>query len=244
MGYDALLSGHQLFSLILTLATQCFVVILNASLVPFHSSPIWAWLKHFFRPEFFARYGYWGVFFGVMLENAGLPVPGETVLIFSGFLAHQGQLELARAIATAIAGATIGDSLGYCVGRFGGARLVAKYRKNLPLFSRRFDQAQRLFAKYGHWAVLVGRFIAGLRLFAGILAGLARMPYRRFLFFNFTGAVAWATTFGYVGFLFGSNRERLVYFLKEFDPITLALLAAGACVAGVAYLLKRRRSKR
>jgi len=73
--------------------------------------------------DFFARYGYWVVFFGVMLENAGLPVPGETVLLFSGFLAYQGEVHLWRAIATAVAGATVGDSLGYCLGRFGGAAL-------------------------------------------------------------------------------------------------------------------------
>lgn len=75
--------------------------------------------------HFFAEYGYWVVFFGVMLENAGLPVPGETVLIFSGFLAYQGDVRLGRAILTAIAGATVGDSLGYCLGRFGARRFTS-----------------------------------------------------------------------------------------------------------------------
>ena len=70
--------------------------------------------------DFFARYGYWVVFFGVMLENGGLPLPGETVLLFAGFLAYQGQIQLVWAIGTAIAGATLGDSLGYTLGRYGG----------------------------------------------------------------------------------------------------------------------------
>ncbi len=193
--------------------------------------------------DFFARYGYWAVFFGVMLENAGLPVPGETVLIFAGFLAFHGEIRLDRAIATAIAGATLGDSLGYLVGRFGGRRFVDRCRQSLPFFSRRFDRAQMLFVKHSHWAVFIGRFITGLRVFAGMLAGLFRMPYPRFLFFNFAGAVSWAITFGSVGFIFGSNWERLVRFVKEFDRITLGVIVAALAVAGAGYLLKRRRAR-
>ncbi len=191
--------------------------------------------------DFFARYGYWVVFFGVMLENGGLPVPGETVLIFAGFLAYHGEVHLSRVILTAILGATTGDSLGYGLGRFGGAALVQKYRQHFPFFFRRFDRAQSLFVKHGHWAVFVGRFITGLRVFAGILAGFFRMSYPRFLFFNFTGAVAWATTFGCVGFLFGSNWERLVNLVKQLDRITLGVIAVGTLIAAIIYV-KRRRS--
>ena len=175
-----------------------------------------------------------------MLENAGLPVPGETVLIYSGFLAYSGEVHLRRAIVTAIAGATVGDSLGYCLGRFGGITFLEKYRQHLHFLSRRFDHAQALFLKHGQWAVFVGRFITGLRVFAGILAGVFRMPYLRFLFFNFTGAVSWATTFGCVGFLFGSNWERLLSFIRKLDRITLAVFVAAVAVAGVMYFLKRR----
>ncbi len=190
--------------------------------------------------EFFGRYGYWTVFFGVMLENAGIPVPGETVLIFAGFLAYHGEIRLGRAILTAIAGATIGDSLGYCLGKFGGVNLIERYRKHFPFFFRRFDRAQALFVKYGHWAVFVGRFITGLRVFAGILAGLLRMRYPRFLFFNFSGAVGWATTFGCVGFIFGQSWERLARFVKQFSRLTLAAVGVALLVAGIAYFRKQR----
>lgn len=190
---------------------------------------------------FFARYGYWVVFFGVMLENAGVPVPGETVLIFAGFLAYQGGVRLDRAIATAILGATIGDSLGYCLGRYGGTTFVEKYRKRLPFFSRRFDHARALFMKHGQWAVFVGRFITGLRVFAGILAGLFRMPYLRFLLFNFTGAVGWATTFGCLGFVFGRSWASLVSFVKELDRLVLGMVAGGLLVVALVYFLRRRR---
>ncbi len=190
--------------------------------------------------EFFARYGYWVVFFGVMLENAGLPVPGETVLLFSGFLAYHARLSLGRAILTAIGGATLGDSLGYLVGRWGGTALVSRYRGRFLLSARRFDRAQAIFLRYGHWAVFVARFITGLRVIAGPLAGAFLMPYPRFLLFNFTGAVVWAFTVSWVGFLFGSNWQHLVYFFKQVD---LAVLLAVGLAALIAWIVYRRRNK-
>jgi membrane-associated protein len=191
--------------------------------------------------DFFARYGYWVVFFGVMLENAGVPVPGETVLIFSGFLAYHGEVRLGRAILTAIAGATLGDSLGYCLGRFGGAAVYERYVHRFRILARQFDRSRALFLKYGHWAVFAGRFITGLRVFAGPLAGTFRLAYWRFLLFNFTGAVAWATTFGCVGFLFGSNWQRLVSFVKQFDRLVLATGLLGLAAVLVVQVIRKRR---
>ena len=189
--------------------------------------------------HFFARYGYWAVFFGVMLENAGLPVPGETILLFSGFLAFHGQLKLWRAIVTAIAGATLGDSLGYLVGYWGGARLLHRLRGK-PFFpARQFDNAQTSLQRYGHWAVLVARFITGLRVLAGPFAGAFGMPYRHFLMANFSGAVLWAAVIGYVGFAFGSNWMRIVRVVKEADIAILTVVLAGA----VAWFIWRRKAQ-
>lgn len=190
--------------------------------------------------DFFHRHGYWTVFLGVLLENAGLPVPGETALLFAGFLAYQGQIDLKLAIATAIAGATIGDSLGYVIGRAGGTALVRKYRGRLLLSTRRFDRAQAIFMRHGQWAVFVARFITGLRVIAGPLAGAFLMPYRRFLVFNFAGAVVWAITIGWAGFAFGSSWERLVHLFRRIDILTLAVILAVAAV-GLVYFPKRRR---
>ena len=193
--------------------------------------------------HFFQSYGYWVIFFGVMLENAGVPVPGETVLLFAGFLAFHGQLRLNRAILTAIAGATIGDSLGYAVGHFGGTALVRRLRGRFLMSARHYDRAQALVLKHGHWAVFVARFITGLRVLAGPFAGAFLMPYPRFLLFNFSGAVVWAITIGYVGFLFGSNWGRLVRLFKEADLVILAIVLLGAVVAIIVSFRRRRRAK-
>jgi len=192
--------------------------------------------------DFFARYGYWVIFFGVMLENAGLPIPGETILLFAGFLAFHGKIRLLPAILIAIAGATIGDSLGFCLGRYGGTRLVNRFLLRIPWIAKRYNDAHRLFLKYGQWAVFTARFIVGLRVFAGILAGILLMPYPRFLVFNFTGAVCWATTIGSVGFLFGSNWDRLLNFLNQLNQIALVIVGVGALVLVLVHLVRRRKS--
>ena len=192
--------------------------------------------------DFFARYGYWVVFFGVMLENGGLPLPGETVLLFAGFLAYQGQIQLVWAIGVAIAGATFGDSLGYTLGRYGGNAFFDRYVKRFRFLAHRFEDAKGLFLRRGHWAVFTGRFITGLRVFAGPLAGLFKMPYLRFLFFNFTGAVVWATAIGCVGYLFGNSWNDLAHVIKDLHRVAQGLVAVLALVGLIVYLKRRARS--
>jgi membrane protein DedA with SNARE-associated domain len=188
--------------------------------------------------DFFARYGYWAVFFGVMLENSGLPVPGETVLLFSGFLAFHGHLSLSRAIFTAIAGATLGDSLGYLVGRWGGTALINRFRGRFLLSAQHFDRAQGMISRFGHWAVFVARFITGVRVLAGPLAGAFLMPYPRFLLANFSGAVVWAFTIGWVGYLFGSNWQRLLHLFKQVDTAILIVVVLAALIIWLVYRRK------
>jgi len=193
--------------------------------------------------EFFAHYGYWAVFFGVMLENAGIPVPGETVLLFAGFLANEKQMHVLPAILAAVAGASIGDTAGYCLGRFGGTAFIERYRQRFHFFARHFEQGQKVYLRHGQWAVFTARFITGLRMFSGLIAGSFRMPYFRFLTFDFTGAVIWATTVVSVGYFFGSNWERLVHFVKEFDLAILIGVIASAAIAALVHYRKAERKR-
>jgi len=192
--------------------------------------------------DFFARYGYWAVFFGVMLENLGLPIPGETVLLFAGFLAYQGQLRIVPAIIVAIAAATTGATLGYGLGRRGGEPLVNRLLGRFPRIRKRYDNSQKVLLKYGHWALFASRFITGLRVFAGVLAGVVRMPFWTFSLFSFAGAVCWALVIGYVGYFCGSSWERLVHLVGRLDRAALAIIGVIAVVLLLIHLLRRRRS--
>lgn len=190
---------------------------------------------------FFSRYGLWVIFFGVMLENAGLPVPGETVLLFAGFLAYRGEVHLWDAALIGIVAASTGDTLGYCLGRFAGKSFVEKYVRRFKFLSRHYDRAEAQFRRHGHWAVFVGRFITGLRVFAGPLAGMFRMPFLRFLFFDFTGAVLWGSTVVAVGFIFGGSWDDLVAFVGKFHQAVLIVLGAAALAGLIVYWARRRR---
>jgi membrane-associated protein len=191
--------------------------------------------------EFFSKYGYWVVFFGVMLENAGIPIPGETVLLFAGFLAYHQKIDLVPSILVAIAGATIGDSVGFLIGLLGGRAFVDRFIRRSPAVRRSFDYSQTLFLKYGQWAVFIGRFITGLRMFAGIIAGLFRMRYRRFLFFNFTGATIWAIAVTYVGFLFGNSWQLVEEHLLEVNEVVLAAVLAAILIGVTSYYFRKKR---
>ena len=142
------------------------------------------------------QYGYWIVFFGIMLENAGIPLPGETITLVGGFLAGNGEMQYPLVLLSAVSGAIIGDSAGYWLGRWGGLPALEKIGKLFRMPTEEIAIAREKFRGSSDRAVFFGRFIAILRIFAGPMAGLTGMPYSRFLFFNSTGALVWglATT--------------------------------------------------
>jgi len=141
--------------------------------------------------EWTQQYGYWVVFFGIMLENAGIPLPGETITLVGGFLSGNGELRYSLVLLCAVSGAILGDSAGYWLGRWGGLAALEKIGKLFRMPSNEIELAREKFLGSADRAVFFGRFIAILRVFAGPMAGLSGMPYPRFLFFNSTGALAW-----------------------------------------------------
>ena len=124
--------------------------------------------------------GYSVVFALIAVETMGIPVPGETALIAAGLLAHDGQLEIGVLILIAATAAILGDNVGFAIGRKVGRRL--------------FEMPGPFFAKHGPKAVFLGRWVAGLRIASAWLAGMNRMPWGRFLFWNALGGICWATS--------------------------------------------------
>ena len=148
-------------------------------------------------------YGYWAVFVGIALENTGIPLPGETIVIVGGFLAGSGELNYGLVLATAIAGAVLGDSFGYWIGRTGGWQLLVKIGRIFRIQEQQLEQAKDRYSENAFQAVFFGRFITILRIFAGPLAGITRMPYEQFLLCNFGGAAVWATTIVSLSYFLG-----------------------------------------
>ena len=186
--------------------------------------------------DLFARYGYAVVFIGVFLENAGLPVPGETALLAGAALAHYGRLSLPWVVVTAIGAAILGDNLGFFIGRRAGRPLVERYGARIGLTPRRLDQFNRFFARHGPKTVFIARFITGLRVFCVVLAGASDLRWPTFLFYNATGAVVWSTTIGVVGYALGQSWDRLEKIVGRTGVIGFAVF-----VALTAYAVLRAR---
>jgi membrane protein DedA with SNARE-associated domain len=187
--------------------------------------------------DLFARYGYAVVFVGVFLENTGLPVPGETSLLAGAALARSGRLSLPWVIVTAVAGAILGDSLGFWIGRRGGRALVARFGARLGLTPSRLAAFDGFFDRHGAQTVFIARFVTGLRVFGALLAGTSDLSWGRFLLYNSTGAIASATIFGSAGYLLAYSWTTLERWIGRSG---LALLAAIAVILLLAVLRRRR----
>jgi membrane-associated protein len=172
-----------------------------------------------------ARYGYWAVGAALLLENAGIPVPGETVLLLASFMAYSERtLRLPWIMLIATAAATLGDNLGFAIGYYGGRPLLARYRAIFKIRERTLDRGEELFSRYGAVTVFFARFVFGMRVIAGPLAGVLRMPWRKFMVFNLLGAVLWVTVISAVGYLFGQHWEELTRSVKRIDASVAILI--------------------
>lgn len=181
--------------------------------------------------------GYAAVFAFIAIETMGIPVPGETALIAAALLAHDGQLDIVVLCVVASAAAIIGDNIGFTIGRHGGRRL---FERPGPLHGHRLRMLERgepFFARHGPKAVFLGRWVSGLRIASSWLAGMNRMSWPTFLFWNALGGVAWAFSVGVAVYAAGDVAEKVI--------VAAGPIAAGVFVAGVAgYLLWRGRRER
>ena len=171
-------------------------------------------------------YGYWAVFIGIAIENMGIPLPGETIVIVGGFLAGSGELDYWWVLGSAIAGAVLGDNFGYWVGRFGGWQLLVKIGRIFRLQEQQLEQARERYSRNAVQAVFFGRFVTLLRIFAGPLAGITQMPYKQFLLCNFGGAAVWATTIVSIAFFLGKavSLEQIVNWIAQIGFAALFLV--------------------
>jgi membrane protein DedA with SNARE-associated domain len=184
------------------------------------------------------HYGYWAVAVALLIENAGVPVPGETVLLLASFLAYsEHDLRLPWIIAVATLAATLGDNLGFALGHYGGRPLLARYQAAFRIQDETMARAESLFERYGAVTIFFSRFIFGIRIIAGPMAGVLRMSWKKFAVFNFLGAGLWVTVISGAGYLFGQHWGRLVRAVQRFD-IAVAIVAL--LVVGFVVWRKRR----
>lgn len=191
--------------------------------------------------DLFIQYGYWIIFAGILLDNAGFPLPGELLLLTFGALARTGHVSLDLGILLASVAAVSGDSIGYWLGRRRGQGLLRAYCRLTLGSGKCLARAVAFYRLRGSVAVVFGRFVMGVRAFLAPLAGSARMPYGRFLLFDVVGAVLWASLFSVVGYSVGWRAELIGERYRTVSATLAAFLAAGLAVYFVVKLVRRRR---
>jgi membrane protein DedA with SNARE-associated domain len=161
-------------------------------------------------PALIGHYGYVAIFCCVALESAGIPLPGETILVTAAiYAATRHELNIVFVVEAAAAGAIFGDNVGFWVGREAGMRLLIRYGRYIGLDDAKLKLGQYLFQRHGGKIVFFGRFVAVLRAFAALLAGANGFDPKRFFLFNAAGGIVWATIFGTLGYVFGAGAHRI-----------------------------------
>jgi membrane protein DedA with SNARE-associated domain len=174
----------------------------------------------------FTSHGYWTLAITLLLENAGIPLPGESVLLFASFLAHENhELNLGLIMVVATVACTLGDNLGYWIGFRGGRTLLDRHRSFFHISDRMMQRGEKLFEDYGAVTILFARFVFGMRVIAGPMAGVLRMPWRKFAVYNFLGAAAWVATISTVGYMLGRHWNNVVQVVTRVNGVVILALA-------------------
>ena len=190
------------------------------------------------------QYGYLAVAGLVLIEDFGVPLPGETVLILAAVYAGAGRLNVILVALLGFCGAVLGDNIGFAIGHFGGRRLAERYGRYIFLTPARLDRATGFFERHGGKIITVARFIEGLRQANGIIAGTTGMDWRRFLIFNALGAALWVALWTSVGYFSGSHIDTIYNDATRYDKyfaIAIGVLVLAYITWRVAGSRRRRR---
>lgn len=193
--------------------------------------------------QYIEHYGYFAVALGILLEDFGLPAPGETLLITGSIGASTGALNIYLLLPIAWIGAVIGDNIGYAIGHFGGHRLMMRYGGRIGIAEDSVKQVEAFFERYGGWVIVFARFVVILRQFNGIVAGTLGMHWLHFLALNALGAALWVSFWGILSYWLGKGVLVYVHELYEVTP-PLGVLVVVFLALGAGYLWWRFTRKR
>ena len=191
--------------------------------------------------QWVSTYGYFAIFSLLVLGIVGLPVPDEFLLTSCGFLAYQGHLSLVPTLLAGALGSICGITCSYTIGRTLGWKVLhTRFGRLLHISDAQIQQVHDWFSRIGHWALMVGYFVPGVRHFTAIVAGTTRLELRSFALFAYSGALIWVSTFVFIGYHFGSEFREILAVVDR--NLKVASLVAAVPIAG--YVLWRYKFKK
>jgi membrane protein DedA with SNARE-associated domain len=190
--------------------------------------------------RFVVEYGYLAVFLGILLEDFGLPTPGEALLITGAVLASRGSLNIFWLLLFAWLGAVVGDSIGFFIGAIGGHRFLVRYGSRIGITLERLEKVEQFFARYGDIVIVFARFVVILRQFNGIVAGSLKMRWPHFFVYNAIGAALWVGFWGGLTYWLGRRFFEFVRIFGWIGPSLIAFIAV--IVIAIAVKLWRPRN--
>jgi len=187
---------------------------------------------------FLAHYGYFAIFGLLMLGIVGPLIPDETILVLSGIAIHRGELDFGTTVAVGFAGSLCGITVSYVLGRTGAIYVLERFTPLHRWVSRHLPQVEIWFQRYGKWTLFFGYFIAGLRHFTALTAGMSKLRIRTFAAYAYPGGLVWVLCFVSIGYYLGAEWEKLVRLL---DRGALVLVAIVTVIAAIVWWLRRKR---
>ena len=190
--------------------------------------------------------GYWGVFFGMVIESACIPLPSEAIEGFAGYLVSQGKMNLWLVALVGALGNAVGSTIMYVLGKRGGKPLVMKYGKYVLVGEEEFEKAEKWFERHGDKAIFFAQLLPVIRTYISLPGGVLAKKYPKFIAYTFTGAFIWCLLLAYLGKIMGENWEGISQYLKpvEWVVVALGVLVVGWYVWKKAIKLRNKKHKK
>ncbi|MGN1185430.1 MAG: DedA family protein [Methanobrevibacter wolinii] len=184
--------------------------------------------------------GYFGIFLGMTIESACIPLPSEVIMTFAGFVVNEGKLTLTNIILVGILGNLVGSLITYYIGLKGARPLLEKYGKYILITKEKLDNADKWFNKHGDVAVFFGRILPGIRTFISLPAGINKMDIKKFIIYTLIGSGIWTSILAIIGIELGKDWSIISQYFRIFDII----IGIAILLIIIYYVIKHRKNKK
>ncbi len=194
-----------------------------------------------FASSMVEQFGYIGIWLGMTIESAAVPLPSEAIMGFAGFFVSMGKLNLYLAALAGAVGNITGSTIMYVIGHKGGKKLVLKYGSPFGVSEAEFEKGQKWLEKYGDKAVFFAQLLPVVRTYVSLPPGVLRMNYPKFIVYTFLGALVWCFALAYAASLLGSHWMELEKYMKGFQYLVIGAIVVGVATLGAYKLYKEKK---